>query len=191
MSYSKEHKQRSRKKILQSAYTLFSTKGFHAVTVNDVMLDCSLTRGAFYAHFRSKPDLYSEALRFSATNSELAKKKPKEMSTKEWLSELLDGYLSTEHVNGEKPCPLAFLAMDIVSQDDTAKKAYALTYKNMNKIIMSYAGADAPCNEKEILSLTSMIIGAVAVSRMIDDESVVKNILASCRQQARLILGGI
>ena len=61
----------------------------------------------------------------------------------------------------------------------------------MNKIIMNYAGADAPCNEKEILSLTSMIIGAVAVSRMIDDESVVKNILASSRQQARLILGGI
>ncbi len=113
------------------------------------------------------------------------------MSSKEWLSELLDGYLSTKHVNGENPCPLAFLAMDIVSQDETAKKSYALTSKNMNKIIMSYAGADAPCNEKDILSLTSMIIGAVAVSRMIDDEGVVKNILASCRQQVRLILGGI
>ncbi len=113
------------------------------------------------------------------------------MSSKEWLGRLLDGYLSTEHVNGEKPCPLAFLAMDIASQDETAKKAYALTYKNMNKIIINYAGADAPCNEKDILSLTSMIIGAVAVSRMINDKSVVKNILASCRQQVRLILGGI
>lgn len=191
MSYSKEHKQSSKKKILRSAYTLFSTKGFHAVTVDEVMQACSLTRGAFYAHFRSKSDLYSEALRFSATNSELAKKKPKEMSSKEWLGRLLDGYLSTEHVNGEKPCPLAFLATDIASHDETAKIAYALTYKNMNKIIMNYAGTDAPCNEKDILSLTSMIIGAVAVSRMINDKSAVKNILASCRQQARLILGGI
>ena len=82
MSYSKEHKQRSRKKILQSAYTLFSTKGFHAVTVDEVMLDCSLTRGAFYAHFRSKSDLYSEALRFSATNSNWLKKSLKKCPRK-------------------------------------------------------------------------------------------------------------
>lgn len=191
MPYSKEHKERTRKNILKSAHALFSTKGFSAVTVNEVMIDCSLTRGAFYAHFNSKSDLYSEALKFSATNSELAKMKPKETSSKEWLSQLLNGYLSIEHVKGEKPCPLAFLATDIVSRDKTAKKAYARTYKNMNKIIMDYAGADVPCDKEDILSLTSMIIGAVAVSRTIDDQSLVKNILTSCRQQARLILGGI
>jgi TetR/AcrR family transcriptional repressor of nem operon len=36
-----------------------------------------------------------------------------------------------------------------------------------------------------------MIIGAVAVSRTIEDKRLVKKILNSCRQQARLILGGI
>lgn len=191
MPYSKEHKQKTRKDILKSAQELFSTKGFSSVSVNDVMQNCSLTRGAFYAHFKSKSDLYNEALRFSATNSELAKTKPKEISCKEWLSHLLTAYLSIEHVKGEKPCPLAFLATDIVSRDKTTKKAYANTYKNMNKIIMDYAGAETPCNKEDILSLTSMIIGAVAVSRTIEDDKLVKNILTSCRQQARLILGGI
>lgn len=191
MPYSKEHKQKTRKAILKSAQELFSTKGYSSVSVNEVMQDCSLTRGAFYAHFKSKADLYSEALKFSATNSELAKTKPKETSSKEWLSQLLTGYLSIEHVKGEKPCPLAFLATDIVSRDKTAKKAYAHTYKNMNKIIMDYAGAEIPCSTEDILSLTSMIIGAVAVSRTIEDDSLVKNILTSCRQQARLMLGGI
>jgi hypothetical protein len=61
----------------------------------------------------------------------------------------------------------------------------------MNKIIMDYAGADASCDEEDILSLTAMIIGAVAVSRTIEDQRLVKQILNSCRQQARLILGGI
>ena len=191
MPYSKEHKESTRKSILKSARALFSSKGFNAVTVNEVMQDCALTRGAFYAHFNSKSDLYSEALKFSATNSELAKMKPQDISAKEWLSQLLNGYLSIEHVKGERPCPLAFLATDIVSRDKTAKKAYTHSYKNMNKIIMDYAGADAPCNEEEILSLTAMIIGAVAVSRTIEDQRLVKNILTSCRQQARLILGGI
>jgi TetR/AcrR family transcriptional repressor of nem operon len=191
MPYSKDHKERTRQIILKSARVLFSSKGFNAVTVNEVMQNCSLTRGAFYAHFESKSNLYSEALKFSATNSELAKIKPKETSSKEWLSQLLNGYLSIEHVNGSKPCPLAFLAIDVASQDKTAQKAYAHTYKNMNKIIMDYAGADASCDEEDILSLTAMIIGAVAVSRTIEDQRLVKQILNSCRQQARLILGGI
>ncbi|WP_413699075.1 TetR/AcrR family transcriptional regulator [Psychromonas sp. KJ10-10] len=191
MPYSKKHKEETRQSILKSANELFSSKGFSAVTVNEVMQNCSLTRGAFYAHFNSKSNLYSEALKFSATNSELAKLKPKEISSKDWLGQLLNAYLSTEHVDGERPCPLAFLAIDIVSQDKTAKKAYAHTFKNMNKIILDYAGDNAPCNKEDILSLTSMIIGAVAVSRTIEDKDLVKNILASCRQQARLILGGI
>lgn len=191
MPYSKRHKERTRESILESARALFSSRGFGAVTVDEVMRNCALTRGAFYAHFDSKSDLYSEALKFSATNSELAKEKPKEISSREWLGQLLNGYLSVEHLNGEKPCPLAFLATDIVSQDKTAKKAYTHAYKNMNHIIMEYAGADAPCDEEDILSLTSMIIGAVAVSRTIEDKGLVKNILTSCREQARLILGGI
>ena len=155
------------------------------------MLDCSLTRGAFYAHFNSKSDLYSEALKFSATHSELAKEKPKGISSRDWLSLLLDRYLSIEHVNGEKPCPLAFLATDVAIRNQTAKNAYARSYKNMNKIIMAYAGTASTCNEENILSLTSMIIGAVAVSRTIEDDSLIKNILTSCRQQSRQILGGI
>lgn len=191
MPYSKTHKAKTREDILKSARSLFSTKGFNAVTVNDVMSDCSLTRGAFYGHFSSKSELYSEALKFSATHSELAKIKPEGLSPKKWLSQLLDGYLSTGHVNGDNPCPMAFLATDIVSRDKTTKRAYAHSFKSMNKIIMKYAGPDVPCNENDVLSLTSMIIGAVAVSRTIEDQHLVKNILDSCRQQARIILGGI
>lgn len=191
MPYSQEHKARTRNNILNSARELFATKGFDSVTVNEVMENCALTRGAFYAHFNSKSDLYREALKYSATNSELAKKKPESASSKEWLSQLLDGYLSVEHVKGEKPCPLAFMATDIVSRDKATKKAYAETYKNMNKIIMDYAGSEAQCDEESIVSLTSMVIGAVAISRTIDDQDFVENILRSCRKQVRLMLGGI
>ena len=64
MPYSKEHKAKSRERILQSAYQLFATRGFNQVTIDEVMQDCSLTRGAFYAHFISKSDLYSEVFQF-------------------------------------------------------------------------------------------------------------------------------
>ncbi|MBN1006101.1 TetR/AcrR family transcriptional regulator [Amphritea pacifica] len=191
MPYSSEHKQNSREKILQSAYRLFSTKGFDNVTIDRVMQDCSLTRGAFYGHFRSKSELYKEALKFAASTSKLADIKPEGLSSREWLSVLLDGYLSLEHVNGERPCPLAFLATDIVSRDKETHKTYARGYTRMNQLILDYAGRDTVKNAQDIFSLTSMIIGAVAVSRTLGDQQQVQQILSSCRQQARLMLGGI
>jgi len=191
MPYSKEHKNRTRNRILSSAYALFSNKGFDGVTVDDVMLHCSLTRGAFYAHFDSKADLYGEALAVATTNSMLADSKPSDTSSQQWLGQLLDGYLSAEHVNGRRPCPLAFLSTDIVSRDGSARRTYAQAYINMNKIIIGYAGTDNIREENDVFSLTSMIIGAVAVSRTIDDAKLVEDILTACRNQARLLLGGV
>ncbi|MDC8832218.1 TetR/AcrR family transcriptional regulator [Alteromonas gilva] len=191
MPYSKAHKQRTRQIILKHAYTLFSSRGYSAVTIDEVMRDSGLTRGAFYAHFKSKSELYKEALTFSAFNTSLAERKPAEISTSAWLGQLLDQYLSVAHVNGERPCPLAFLATDVVSRDTAAKTAYTHTYQNMNKLIWHYARQNAPCTEQDILGLTSMIIGAVAVARTIEDQSLVVSMLSACRQQARLILGGI
>ena len=86
---------------------------------------------------------------------------------------------------------MAFLATDIVSRDKETNKTYAQVYSRMNQLILDYAGRDAVKDAQDVLSLTSMIIGAVAVSRTIEDKQQVQQILSSCRQQARLILGGI
>jgi len=43
MPYSKDHKQASYQKILDSAIRLFSTKGFDQVSIDDLMNDAGLT----------------------------------------------------------------------------------------------------------------------------------------------------
>lgn len=191
MPYTKAHKDHSRKLILQSAFELFTAKGFEQVTVNEIMESCNLTRGAFYAHFSSKSSLYSQSITFAAGSSRLADPKPKNISEKIWLGQLLDGYLSIEHVNGENVCPLAFLATDVVTRDINAKLAYSKAYTGFNKIIMDYASCYTSCDEDEILSLTSMIIGAVAISRTMEKQKDIKKILSSCRREAGIKLGGI
>jgi len=191
MPYTKEHKAQTRQKILQSAFKLFTSKGFDGVTVNQLMENCKLTRGAFYAHFSSKTTLYTESLKYAATNSMLAEHKAHNISDKEWLGKLLDGYLSIEHVKGKRPCPLAFLATDIVTKNSESKLAYARAYSGMNESIMAYAKSYTSCSTNDILALTAMIIGAVAISRTITDHDIVSNLLASCRAEAGLKLGGI
>lgn len=189
MPYSKEHTEQTRMKILKSAFELFAVKGFDAVTVNGVMKNCNMTRGAFYAHFKSKAALYGAALKFGASRSKLAELKPDAISDKVWLTQLLDGYLSHEHVNGTRPCPLAFLATDIVTKDEETKRAYANTYKSMNDAILAYANSYTKCTKADILSLTAMIIGAVAISRTIEDQSTVDDLLSTCRKDAKSKLG--
>jgi len=191
MPYTKQHTEKTRKRILESAFRLFTVKGFEKVTVNGVMKDCGLTRGAFYAHFDSKADLYRESLMFAVSSTKLAELKPEGKTDKEWLCILLDGYLSLEHVRGEYPCPIAFLATDIAMHDDKTKAAYASVYEGMNKAIFKYANSYADCDESDILSVTSMLIGAVAIARTIGNKNSVLNLLQACRREAGSKLGGI
>lgn len=191
MPYTKKHKEQTRQKILQSAFQLFTTKGFDHITINEIMKNCQLTRGAFYAHFTNKAALYTESLKYAASKSKLSEFKENDISDKTWLKQLLDGYLSINHIKGVQPCPLGFLATDVVTRDPEAKLAYANAYDGMNKAIMAYAKSYTECNSDEILALTAMIIGAVAISRTLDDNKTINQLLSSCRQEAGIKLGGI
>src|SRR5438128_1833170 len=62
MPHPKDRKQRTRQRILDAASKLFRARGFDAIAIEDVMRECGLTRGGFYAHFRSKAQLYQEAV---------------------------------------------------------------------------------------------------------------------------------
>jgi TetR/AcrR family transcriptional regulator, transcriptional repressor for nem operon len=54
MHYSKDHKQATRKRILDPAGRRFKEDGIDGAGVAAVMSDADLTNGAFYARFASK-----------------------------------------------------------------------------------------------------------------------------------------
>lgn len=56
-------KARTRTEILDHAARLFRLRGHAGTNIDDIMLAAGLTRGAFYAHFTSKDDLFAEAIR--------------------------------------------------------------------------------------------------------------------------------
>ena len=47
----------SRRKIVLAALELFVRKGYHATSIADIMDKVGLTKGSFYAHFKSKGDM--------------------------------------------------------------------------------------------------------------------------------------
>ncbi|WP_024333788.1 TetR/AcrR family transcriptional regulator [Desulfotignum balticum] len=44
--------------ILKKSLRLFVRKGYHGTSINDIMVEVGLTKGAFYSHFDSKGDLF-------------------------------------------------------------------------------------------------------------------------------------
>ncbi|MBD1557818.1 TetR/AcrR family transcriptional regulator [Vibrio sp. S9_S30] len=191
MPYTKAHKQKSREKILKSAFHLFSQKGFDCVTIDRVMEDCGLTRGAFYTHFSSKAELYSCALSQGASETHLVQRKPDHLSPQEWVELLLNTYFSIEHVKGETPCPLAFFATDISTKNSEAKTTFSGIYQNMNQTILNYVRRYKECDENKVFAITALAIGTVAIARTMEDEQTILALLSSSRKEAHDMLVAI
>ena len=70
MPYPACHRKIVRKKIIESARRLFNRRGFDNVSVQEIMAGAGLTHGGFYSYFKSKDDLYAEALNCFFTDPE-------------------------------------------------------------------------------------------------------------------------
>ena len=62
MRYSLEHKARSHENILSVAARSFREHGGDSSGIGTVMKKVGLTKGGFYRHFKSKDDLFVEAV---------------------------------------------------------------------------------------------------------------------------------
>lgn len=48
-------------RLAQSAFELFSERGFDAVTIDEIAAHCGVTKGSFYSHYRSKYEIVKAA----------------------------------------------------------------------------------------------------------------------------------
>lgn len=65
-----------RNELLLAARTIFSRKGFHETTIDEIAEAAEVAKGTVYLYYQSKRDLYLEALRhgIELLNSELQRK---------------------------------------------------------------------------------------------------------------------
>src|SRR5690348_436211 len=60
--YGREHKQATRRRIIEAAGRRFKANGIDGSGIAALMAGAGLTNGAFYAHFDSKDDLVAAAV---------------------------------------------------------------------------------------------------------------------------------
>jgi len=175
MAWQETHKEQSKDRILKSAAMLFTHHGFEKISIDQVMKDAELTRGAFYSHFSSKSDLYAQAISEAAIIA--SKRKPVNHPLN--MKSFAQYYLSTKHRdnNNEQACPLAFLVSDINQQDNQVKEAYTKTLKAFITQAQSLS-----TNREKTLQSVVLMIGGLALSRALDDKEFSNELLAACQK---------
>src|SRR5437879_1330254 len=97
MRYEPEHKTRTRDRILRNAARKLRADGLNGPGVADVMKASGLTVGGFYKHFRSKDQLFAEAVAQAFLDSEQIYSSLQNVPPADRWKEIVRLYLSPEH----------------------------------------------------------------------------------------------
>jgi len=174
--YSTDHKQQTRDKLLASSGALAKRGGFASTGVAGLMKAIGLTGGAFYNHFPSKDDLFTEVVRQELCNSPLSRL-ANEGANRERLARCLQQYLSLAHLhNAEGGCPLPPLGVEIARAERPVRE-------EAEHWLVALHDAWSQTLEDETLAwaLISQCVGALVVGRMLASEAVQTQVLEASR----------
>ena len=176
MPYSAEHKAEVRLRIVEHARMLFNRNGFSEVSIDQIMAEAGLTRGGFYNHFRSKDELYAEAVTSflngrGKTWRDDAGIDP-ENGGSATVRAMIDSYLSSEHLGDiDGQCPMIALPSDIARATAEARDAYQTLLRAMAWLFEHNLPQDAQEKRQTALALSALCVGGMVLSRTIDDAS--------------------
>src|SRR5262245_32953864 len=135
MPYPADHRKRTRVRILGSARTLFNRHGFERVSIDEIMADAGLTHGGFYSYFRSKTELYAEAVALGLETVARLRQietadPPRSAADAEAAQRMARAYLSRQHFDDlDGSCPLAALPSDGRRSDPVVRQAFEAVFK--------------------------------------------------------------
>ncbi|WP_174287403.1 TetR/AcrR family transcriptional regulator [Sphingomonas bacterium] len=168
MRYDSEHKARTRGRVLTEAAAALRADGPDRFGVAAVMNRAGLTHGGFYAHFRSRDELLTEAVghmfkdRYDAFFADLDTVDPQAA-----LRRLVDYYLSMRHRDArDQGCPIPILSGELHRLPDAARERFVQAVDRLTggiATLLARASTDAP--RARAVSAVAEMVGAIAISR--------------------------
>jgi len=174
------HTARVRAEIFGHAGRLFRLRGYVGTNIDDIMLAAGLTRGSFYAHFKSKEDLFAQVIgsgqgllwKMRAANAEVLA--------------VLEAYLAKEDLAANaQDCTLAALPGDVARAPLPAQLAYANV---LHAVIGEMARGRKRKLDPDATAAAILAIGAVSLARASGDRRLSDWLLRCARLAARSLL---
>jgi len=187
--YGREHKEVTRRRIIESAGRRFKRDGIDGSGIATLMSDAGLTNGAFYAHFASKDDLVATVVadQLRARRERLRELPPGEAGLEQFVRE----YLSVEHRDAvQDGCPSAALLDEIGRAQPATKQAFTgglLAY--IDDIAARVAPDDPRSARADVLSVFAMMAGTVQLARALADPQLADEVLEQGTRNALALFG--
>jgi len=176
-------KTQSRKKIIETAITLFKKNGYAATGIDAVMQGAGLTAGGFYNHFQSKDDLLAKCLFFGFKNSKkilldgVQKTSNSQSSKHAGISKIWQRYLSTQHRDQPSMgCPLVGIAAELSRGSKATSK---ITAEYISEWITTLA--EFGLTRAEAIQNISTAVGALLISRIVRGDDLSDEFLNSTK----------
>lgn len=180
MRYKPEHKEETRRRIVETASREFRENGFDGVGIAVLMQKLKLTHGGFYAHFANKNDLVQEAL---STSFDQVDERLEESVERFGLAGAIDLYLSPEHVdNPGFGCPVPSLISEIGRQPGSVTSLFTdRLNRRIDRLAVDLPGATAGERRDLATYIFSSMVGAVSLARAVSDPGEKLHILGSTK----------
>lgn len=188
MRYSQDHKQETRRRILEVAGRRFKQDGIDGTGVATLMSDAGLTNGAFYGHFSSKEDLVANVLADQLrTQRDSFDDQP---SDRAGLEAFVRSYLSPEHRDQlADGCPSAALLDEIGRRPTDTRDVFTAEVMGVVDDIASRLDpTDVDAARADALTIFGLMVGALQLARALTDRHLSDQLLARGEETALKLL---
>jgi TetR/AcrR family transcriptional repressor of nem operon len=177
----------NRQTVINVASRLFRERGFDGIGLKDLMEGAGLTQGAFYKQFASKEDLAVEASRRALESASHRWSDAAEQNPDDPLGAVLAFYLSGDHREEKMDgCPIVALGSDAARQGRDVKAAFEAGIKAHLEVLgrlIAETGGEA--SSSKAMAILSTMIGAVTLSRVVNDPDLAQALLHAAVEQVR------
>lgn len=182
---SREHKMKTRSRIVEAARRLFNKRGFNPVPIDDIMAEAGLTRGGFYNHFKAKEDLYAETLNAFADSAKRAVA-TSPVRGPVLAQKFIRSYISRRHLKSiENQCPLIALSSDVARGGPGVRTAYEGILRNLVAMFEESAPEGETLTARErSLAAAALCVGAMVLARTVADKTFAEEICDATRTLA-------
>ncbi len=162
--YATEHKQRTRRRIVDAAGRRLKSSGLSGSGVATLMADAGLTNGAFYAHFASKDELVARVV-----TDQLDRQR--DAVAESGVEQMVRAYLSAEHRDHPADgCPSAALLSELGRSGDGVRRAYTEGVLGVvDAVVVRLDPHDPSAVRVRVLAAFAGMVGTLQMARAITD----------------------
>ncbi|KFC13268.1 TetR family transcriptional regulator [Trabulsiella guamensis ATCC 49490] len=180
MKVSRAKAEENRRAVVKEAAKLFREHGIDGVALSGIMGAVGLTQGGFYKQFGSKDELAVEACEQAMAANIDTLNSLINSSNGDVMAAIIDRYLSPEHRNNPAVgCAIAALVADVARREGPLRQSFENGIRGysavIEKVLSSCQGEKQ--NDMDALAILSMMVGALMLSRAVEDENLSRRIL--------------